>query len=97
MVCQQACSTHFKLHVHHVGCVSFMQVVWAPHYNVLGGAVSFGDQDVPPLHLAVHDATGASLVVQFKDGAMQVLRNPMGVLANSPFLQQQVQVRAGSA
>jgi penicillin V acylase-like amidase (Ntn superfamily) len=69
-----------------------LQVVWAPRYNALGRFMSSDTQDVPPLHVTVHDVTGASLVVQFKGRVMQVLRNPQGVFANQPFLQQQLQV-----
>lgn len=35
------------------------------------------------MHLAIHDATGADLVVEFVDG-MRVHDNPAGVLTNSP-------------
>uniref|UniRef100_A0A383W1E2 Choloylglycine hydrolase/NAAA C-terminal domain-containing protein n=1 Tax=Tetradesmus obliquus TaxID=3088 RepID=A0A383W1E2_TETOB len=68
-----------------------LQVVWAPYYNALGRFFSYDTQDYPPLHVTVHDATGASLVVQFRGRVMQVLRNPLGVFANQPFLQQQLQ------
>lgn len=39
---------------------------------------------VPPLHVALQDATGASLVIEFADGQMNVYDNPFGVLTNSP-------------
>lgn len=35
-------------------------------------------------HLAVHDAAGGDLVVEFLDGRAQVHDNPVGVLTNSP-------------
>ncbi|TXH51124.1 MAG: linear amide C-N hydrolase, partial [Burkholderiaceae bacterium] len=35
-------------------------------------------------HLAVHDAHGRNLVVEFVDGATKVYDNPAGVLTNSP-------------
>ena len=45
------------------------------------------------MHLTIHDSSGASLVVQFnKNGRMEVLDNPAGVLANAPFLQEQIRV-----
>ncbi|KAF0688582.1 Aste57867_19827 [Aphanomyces stellatus] len=44
-----------------------------------------------PLHLAVHDASGASLVVEFLDGEMHVMDNPVGVLANAPPLGDQLE------
>ena len=39
---------------------------------------------VPPLHVAVSDATGKALVIEFADGQMNVYDNPFGVLTNSP-------------
>lgn len=39
---------------------------------------------LPPVHAALHDAKGDSLVVEFVGGAIQVYDNPMGVLTNSP-------------
>lgn len=37
-----------------------------------------------PMHLAVHDASGGDLVVEFLDGAPVFHDNPVGVLTNSP-------------
>lgn len=39
---------------------------------------------VAPIHLALHDAQGASLVVEFLDGKIQLFDNPVGVLTNAP-------------
>lgn len=39
---------------------------------------------IPPLHLAIHDAKGNHLVVEFVKGAMQIYDNPISVLTNSP-------------
>ncbi len=39
---------------------------------------------VPPIHVAIHDAKGNSLVVEFVGGEMKVYDNPMSVLTNSP-------------
>jgi penicillin V acylase-like amidase (Ntn superfamily) len=69
-----------------------LQVVWAPRYNAVGRLVAHEAQDYPPLHITVHDVTGASLVIQFRSGVLQALDNPTGVFANNPFLQQQLQV-----
>lgn len=44
---------------------------------ILGGAVS-------PFHYVVHDASGASLVIEFHRGAMSVYDNPVGVMTNGP-------------
>jgi len=37
-----------------------------------------------PLHFTVHDATGASLVIEYVDGVVNVHDNPLGVLTNAP-------------
>lgn len=37
-----------------------------------------------PFHYTLHDARGASLVIEFADGKMQVLDNPLGVMTNGP-------------
>ncbi len=42
------------------------------------------DNAVVPIHLAVHDAQGASLVVEFLDGKIQLFDNTIGVLTNAP-------------
>jgi penicillin V acylase-like amidase (Ntn superfamily) len=70
-----------------------LQVVWAPRYNAVGQLVAHGATDYPPLHITVHDVTGASLVIQFREGVLQALDNPTGVFANKPFLQEQLQVQ----
>ncbi|MCX5577748.1 linear amide C-N hydrolase [Kaistia terrae] len=44
---------------------------------LLGGVVS-------PFHYVVHDATGASLVIEFDHGVMTVYDNPVGVMTNGP-------------
>lgn len=38
----------------------------------------------PPVHLTLHDATGASLVVEYIGGQLQMHDNPTGVLTNAP-------------
>jgi len=38
----------------------------------------------PPLHYTLHDATGASLVIEPIDGKLKVYDNPLGVMTNSP-------------
>lgn len=37
-----------------------------------------------PFHFAIHDATGASIVIEPIDGKLKVYDNPLGVLTNSP-------------
>lgn len=39
---------------------------------------------VPPVHFAVHDATGKNLVVEFVNGQKKIYDNPNGVLTNTP-------------
>ena len=39
---------------------------------------------VPPVHFAVHDATGKNLVIEFVNGETKIYDNPNGVLTNSP-------------
>jgi choloylglycine hydrolase len=51
-------------------------VVWGETVPELGIA--------PPLHVAVHDASGKSLVIEFIGGEQKIHDNPIGVLTNSP-------------
>jgi len=44
---------------------------------ILGGVES-------PFHYVVHDASGASVVIEFNRGAMMVYDNPVGVMTNGP-------------
>ncbi|MBL8658889.1 MAG: linear amide C-N hydrolase [Rhodospirillales bacterium] len=44
---------------------------------LLGGVVS-------PFHYVVHDAAGASLVIEFDNGKMTLYDNPVGVMTNGP-------------
>lgn len=37
-----------------------------------------------PFHYTLHDATGASIVVEFANGGQQVIDNPIGVMTNGP-------------
>lgn len=37
-----------------------------------------------PLHYTIHDATGASIVVEYTGGTVNIYDNPLGVLTNSP-------------
>ena len=48
--------------------------------------VSQLDPSAPlPLHYAIHDKTGNSIVVEFTDGKANVYDNPVGVMTNGPF------------
>ncbi|MBP9719411.1 MAG: choloylglycine hydrolase family protein [Candidatus Levybacteria bacterium] len=40
---------------------------------------------IPPLHFAVHDASGKSAVFEYIDGKLAIHDNPIGVLTNSPY------------
>jgi choloylglycine hydrolase len=41
---------------------------------------------VPPAHLVLHDASGHSAVIEWRDGEMVIFDNPIGVACNSPHL-----------
>ena len=53
-------------------------VVWGESQKAIGG--------VPPIHLVLHDKSGASGVIEFREGAQQHLNNPVGVATNAPYL-----------
>lgn len=50
--------------------------VWAPSMPSWGG--------VPTAHLAIHDRSGKSIVVEFIDGEQRIYENKIGVLTNAP-------------
>lgn len=52
--------------------------VWGPVLPQLGG--------VPPLHLVLHDSSGAAGVVEFEGGAQKHRENPLGIATNAPYL-----------
>jgi choloylglycine hydrolase len=52
--------------------------VWGPENPLIHG--------VPPLHLVLHDATGAAGVIEFEDAQQQHRDNPLGVATNAPYL-----------
>ena len=52
-------------------------VVWNREEEVLGGAIL-------PVHLVLHDRSGASAVIEWVDGERRVHDNPIGVCTNSP-------------
>jgi choloylglycine hydrolase len=39
---------------------------------------------VPPMHVAVHDAEGNNIVIEFIEGRVNVYDNPIGVMTNAP-------------
>lgn len=41
----------------------------------------------PPIHFVFHDRSGASLVVEFRNGKQQLFDNPVGVMTNGPDFQ----------
>ena len=57
--------------------------VHGPHMAAYGG-------QVPMLHFAVHDATGASIVLEWTNGALDIHDNPTTVLTNEPPFPMQV-------
>lgn len=46
--------------------------------------VKLGNEDGPPVHYAVYDASGKSIVIEYIKGKLVVYDNPLGVLTNSP-------------
>ena len=40
----------------------------------------------PPAHIVLHDASGASAVVEWRDGTMEITDNPIGVACNWPHI-----------
>lgn len=40
----------------------------------------------PPAHLVIHDSTGASSVIEWRDGVMEITENPIGVACNWPHI-----------
>lgn len=52
--------------------------IWAESVQKLG---------IPPIHLAVHDAQGNHLVIEFIGGEVTVVDNPNGVMTNFPKLE----------
>lgn len=53
------------------------QPVMLQPLQLLGGVES-------PFHYVVHDATGASMVIEFDHGTMTIYDNPVGVMTNGP-------------
>ena len=39
---------------------------------------------IPPMHVAVHDAAGNNIVIEFIEGKVNVYDNPIGVMTNAP-------------
>jgi len=58
-------------------------IVWSGKVDVLGS--------IPGLHIALHDATGKNLVIEFINGEVAVHENPKGVLTNNPALKEQLE------
>lgn len=52
-------------------------VVWNRAEEALGGSIL-------PVHLVLHDSSGASAVIEWVDGVRRVHDNPIGVCTNSP-------------
>lgn len=50
--------------------------VWGEKIDALGM--------IPPLHFAIHDTSGKSIVIEFINGQPQVHDNPVGILTNYP-------------
>jgi choloylglycine hydrolase len=68
-------------------CATVAEVFAAFAELTVWGAVNPLIEGVPPLHLVLHDATGASGVIEYQDGAQRHLDNPLGVATNAPYLE----------
>lgn len=51
-------------------------VIWGRPLEKLGS--------IPPLHFAIHDASGKSLVIECINGEQKIYDNPIGILTNYP-------------
>jgi choloylglycine hydrolase len=60
-----------------------------PKVNVAGTSLKEANGDLY-LHIAVHDAAGKNLVIEFIDGKVKVYDNPLGVMTNRPDFDWQV-------
>ncbi|WP_375385900.1 linear amide C-N hydrolase [uncultured Microbacterium sp.] len=67
-------------------CATVAEVFAAFTQVVVWGASNPLVNGVPPLHIVLHDATGASGVIEFEHGAQQHRDNPLGVATNAPYL-----------
>lgn len=67
-------------------CASVADVFTALSALTVWGQWNDAINDIPPLHLVLHDATGASGVIEFEAGVPRYLDNPLGVATNSPYL-----------
>lgn len=60
-----------------------VKLMWPLGRPVPAGMATLMDW-APTEHLAIHDAQGGDLVIEFAGGGMHVYDNPVGVLTNSP-------------
>ena len=70
-----------------LGMFSSVEEVY--HSLMSGDAYIWGDyskplQQVPLIHIAVHDSWGQNLVIEFVGGQMQIYNNTLGILTNDP-------------
>jgi choloylglycine hydrolase len=64
-------------------CATVAEAIEAMH-KVTVWAISIPPIGVPPLHLVLHDGTGATAVLEWIGGEMQVNDAPLGVATNAP-------------
>ena len=60
-----------------------------PKVNVAGRSLKEANGNLD-MHIAVHDASGKNLVIEFIDGQVKVYDNPLGVMTNRPDFEWQV-------
>jgi choloylglycine hydrolase len=67
-------------------CATVAEVFAAFGDLVVWGARNPLLQGVPPLHLVLHDASGAAGVIEFENNEQRHRDNPLGVATNAPYL-----------
>ncbi|MDD5097459.1 MAG: choloylglycine hydrolase family protein [Candidatus Omnitrophica bacterium] len=60
-----------------------------PKVNVAGRSLKEANGSLD-MHIAVHDAAGKNLVIEFIDGQVKVYDNPLGVMTNRPDFEWQI-------
>jgi hypothetical protein len=66
------------------------QVTWNPAYKAFGHKFAYGLKDIPPVHFSFSDRAGKGIIVEWRDGVIEVLENKFGVFANSNLYKENV-------
>ena len=65
-------------------CATVQEVKAAVPTVHVSKALFPGNPEIIPVHLVVHDAQGASAVIEYVQGGLRVYDNPLGVVTNAP-------------